>query len=54
MIKKLTPIIAIAAIGGLCAFALSRGVNGVVLAGVIAILAGLGGYAAPHKKPPQE
>ncbi|MBA7712380.1 hypothetical protein ES703_121354 [subsurface metagenome] len=52
MIKKLTPIIAILTIGALEAFAISQGVNGVLLAGSIAVIAGLGGYAAKVKTPP--
>ncbi|GAJ16372.1 unnamed protein product [marine sediment metagenome] len=44
MIKKLTPIVAIIAIAGLEFYALSQGVNGVALAGVIAVIAGLAGY----------
>lgn len=44
---KWTPaIIAIIAITGLEALALSLGVNGALLAGSVAIIAGLGGYTA--------
>lgn len=50
MIKTLTPIIAILGIVALEAYAISQNINGVLLAGSIAILAGLGGYIAPHKK----
>jgi len=52
MIKKLTPIIAILVIGGLAAYALSKNIDGLLLAAVFAIIAGLGGFIAPHKKPP--
>lgn len=48
--KKATPIIAIIAIVALEAYAINQGLNGVLLAGSIAIIAGLGGYIAPHKK----
>jgi len=51
MIKKLTPIVAIVVIGALEAYAISQHLNGVILAGVVAIIAGLGGYIAPHKTP---
>ena len=50
MITKLTPIIAIAAIVALECVALSKGINGVMLAGSIAIIAGLGGYTAKTMK----
>jgi len=50
MLKKLTPIIAIIIIGALEAYAISQHMDGVLLAGSIAIIAGLGGYIAPHKK----
>ena len=50
MIKTLTPIIAILAIVALEAYAISQHMNGVLLAGVVAIIAGLGGYIAPHRK----
>ena len=49
MTKKLTPIIAILAIFLLEGYAIHKEMDGVILAGVIAILAGLGGYIAPHK-----
>lgn len=48
--KKLTPIIAIITIGLLEAYAIYQGINGTALAGSLAIVAGLGGYIAPHKK----
>ena len=44
MIKDLVPILAIVVIGGLEALALSQGINGVLLAGSIAAIAGIGGY----------
>jgi len=44
MIKSLTPIIAILAIVALELFAMSKGMNGVMLAGSIAIIAGIAGY----------
>lgn len=50
-VQKLTPIISIVSISGLMAYAVHQGINGVLLAGVIAVIAGLGGYIAPHKKP---
>ncbi len=44
---KWTPaIIAMIIIGGLEAFALYLGVNGALLAGTLAIIAGLGGFTA--------
>jgi len=51
MIKKLTPIIAILVIGALEAYAISQGINGALLAGIVAIIAGLGGYTAKGKIP---
>ena len=50
MIPKLTPIIAIVAIVLLEVVALLQGINGVMLAGSIAIIAGLGGYTAKTVK----
>lgn len=50
MLKNLTPIIAIIAIVALEAYAIYQGINGVLLAGSIAVVAGLAGYVAPHKK----
>ena len=41
---KWTPIVAILCITGLIAFALSLGINGVILAGGCTVIAGLGGY----------
>jgi len=48
--QKVTPILAIVIIGALAAYAMHLGINGVLLAGVFAIVAGLGGYIAPHRK----
>jgi len=50
MIKQIIPIIAIFVIGGLEAYAISQNINGVLLAGSIAVIAGLGGYTAKVKK----
>lgn len=44
--RKFTPIVAILVIGGLEAFAISQGVNGVALAASLSLIAGLGGYSA--------
>lgn len=49
MLKKVTPIVAILVIGALEAYALSQGINGVLLGGGIAIIAGLGGYSVKSK-----
>ncbi len=49
--SKVTPIVAILAIGALSAFALSRNIDGLALAGAFALIAGIAGYSAPHKKP---
>lgn len=49
MSTKVTPIIAILVIAGLEAYALSQNIDGVLLAGSIAIIAGLGGYTAKAK-----
>lgn len=43
-------IIAIIVIGLLEGAAIWQGINGAALAAGIAVIAGLGGYAAPHKK----
>lgn len=51
MIKTITPIIAILVIGALSAYAISQGINGVAMAVTIGVIAALGGYTAPHKKP---
>lgn len=48
MIKKLTPIIAILVIGALEAYAISQHINGVLLAGTLTIIAGLGGYTVKN------
>lgn len=50
--EKIVPLIVVLCITGLAMFAISRGYDGVLLAGVVAVLAGIGGYVAPHKKPP--
>lgn len=50
MIKALTPIIAILVIGALIAYAMCMHIDGLILAAGVAIIAGLGGYIAPHKK----
>jgi hypothetical protein len=50
----ITPIITVLAITGLTAYALSLHIDGVLLAGSVAILAGLGGYVAPHRKKKDE
>lgn len=52
--KKVTPIIAILAIAGLIAYAMHLNINGVVLSIGVALIAGLGGYIAPHKPPPTQ
>ncbi len=49
MIKKLTPIVAILVIAGIEIYALSQGIDGVLLAGTIAVIAGLAGYTAKAK-----
>jgi len=49
MFRKVTPIIAILVIGALASYAISQGINGVLLSGSFAIIAGLGGYAAIKK-----
>ena len=48
-IKKSIVITAMLCIAGLEVFALSKGINGVLLTGVIAVLAALGGVAVPEK-----
>jgi len=45
-------IVALICVTALLAFALYQGIDGALLAGGVAVLAGLGGYVAPHKKPP--
>ncbi|MBA7575253.1 hypothetical protein ES708_17074 [subsurface metagenome] len=50
----ITTLTAIIAIAGLTGYALSLHIDGVLLAGSVAILAGLGGYAAPHRKKKEE
>lgn len=57
MKSVITTIIAILAIAGLEAYAITQGINGVGLAGALVIIAGLGGYEASkivRKKPPTE
>ena len=44
IIKVLTPIVAIFAIVALECFAISKGLNGTLLAGALVIIAGLAGY----------
>jgi len=50
--KKATPIIAILVIGALLAYAMHLRIDGLLMAGGVAVIAGLAGYVAPHKKPP--
>jgi len=47
--KHLTPVIAILAIVALEIVAITQGINGALLAGSIAIIAGLGGFTAGRK-----
>jgi len=47
---KWNAIFAIIAIAIVEVYALSRGIDGTILAGTIAIIAGLGGYTAGKKK----
>ncbi|MBA7701394.1 hypothetical protein ES703_110130 [subsurface metagenome] len=50
-------IVAIVAIAGLEAYAISQGINGVALAGSCSLIAGLGGYQINKivkKKPPDD
>lgn len=54
MIKKLTPIIAMFIIAALLAYAMYLRIDGLLLAGGVAIIAGLGGFVAPHRKPPDK
>ncbi len=51
-LKALTPILAILVIGALEAYAISRGINGVILAGAVAVIAGLGGYEIKSLRKP--
>lgn len=48
-----TSIIAILAITALEIVAIAQGINGALLAGSIAIIAGLGGYAVKRKRKPE-
>lgn len=50
MKSKFTPIAAIIAIAGLEVYAISQGVNGAALAGVIGIIAGIAGYSVAKPK----
>ena len=53
MDKKNTTVIVCMAIGSITileVYALSQGINGVLLTGVIAIVAGLAGWMAPQPK----
>ena len=43
-IKALTPIVSILAIVGLTLYALNQGIDGLTLAGAMAIIGGIGGY----------
>lgn len=52
--KKATPIVATLVIGALLAYAMHLHIDGLLLAGGIAVIAGLAGFVAPHKKPPSE
>jgi len=44
--KQATPIVAIVVVGALEAYAISQGINGVLLSGAFILIAGLGGYSA--------
>ena len=50
MITLITPVIAILSIIALEFYALSQGINGVMLAGSIAVISGLGGYTVKSAK----
>lgn len=50
--KTATPIVAIIVIALLIAYALHQHVDGVILAGGIAIIGGICGYVVPRRKPP--
>lgn len=50
VIKLLTPIIAILAIVLLELVAISKGMNGVMLAGSVALIAGIGGFTTKTVK----
>lgn len=50
MIKHFTPIVSILAIAGLLAWAMYLDIDGLVLAGGVAIIGGLGGFYIPHDK----
>lgn len=44
LLKSLTPCLAIIVLGGLEMFALSKGIDGELFAGIAAIIGGLAGY----------
>jgi len=48
MKKILVPCIAILVIGALEAIALFKGINGLLMTGIVAILAGIAGYKVPN------
>lgn len=48
--KALTPIVSILAIAGLLAWAMYLKIDGLALAGGVAIIGGLGGFYIPHDK----
>jgi len=50
---NIASIIAILAITALEIVAITQGINGTLLAGSIAIIAGLGGYAVKRKRKPE-
>lgn len=45
-------VVALICVTALLLFALYQGQDGIILAAGIAVLAGLGGFIAPHRKPP--
>lgn len=50
MIKQFTPIVSILAIAGLLAWAMYLRIDGLILAGGVAIIGGLGGFYIPRDK----
>lgn len=50
MTKQIAPIVAMFIVGGLEAYAISQGLNGALLAGATAVVAGLGGYTLKTSK----
>jgi len=54
---RIVPLCALFCITGLEIYAISQGMDGVILAGTIAIIAGIGGYTAKtikiRKQPPE-